>query len=102
VASSGGWLRIGGRLSGYEGPVVQCGEDEKCAHSPWRICCGATPGWSWTRQRGFEERDWYAAAVQYGWSRNVLLNMMMNRSMDCGGLNLRQAPRSRTAGPSQL
>lgn len=29
-----------------------------------------------------QERDWYAAAaVEYGWSRNVLLNMMMNRSM---------------------
>ncbi|BAS18653.1 uncharacterized protein YhcG (plasmid) [Arthrobacter sp. Hiyo8] len=33
-----------------------------------------------------EERDWYAgAAVQYGWSRNVLLNMMMNRSMERTG-----------------
>ena len=29
------------------------------------------------------EREWYAGpAVQYGWSRNVLLNMMMNRSME--------------------
>ena len=33
-----------------------------------------------------KERDWYAAAaVQYGWSRNVLLNMMMNRSMERTG-----------------
>lgn len=33
-----------------------------------------------------EERNWYAsAAVQYGWSRNVLLNMMMNRSMERTG-----------------
>lgn len=30
-----------------------------------------------------QERDWYAAgAVEFGWSRNVLLNMMMNRSME--------------------
>jgi predicted nuclease of restriction endonuclease-like (RecB) superfamily len=33
-----------------------------------------------------EERDWYASsAVQYGWSRNVLLNMMRNRSMERTG-----------------
>ena len=33
-----------------------------------------------------EERNWYAAAaVEYGWSRNVLLNMMMNRSMERTG-----------------
>ena len=33
-----------------------------------------------------EERDWYAsAAIQYGWSRNVLLNMMMNHSMERTG-----------------
>ncbi|WP_142060024.1 YhcG family protein [Pseudarthrobacter sp. B4EP4b] len=33
-----------------------------------------------------EERNWYAAAaVRYGWSRNVLLNMMMNRSMERTG-----------------
>jgi len=32
------------------------------------------------------ERDWYAAAaVEFGWSRNVLLNMMMNRSMERTG-----------------
>ncbi|MEV7135219.1 DUF1016 N-terminal domain-containing protein [Arthrobacter sp. NPDC093128] len=29
-----------------------------------------------------EERAWYAAAIQYGWSRNVLINMMMIRSME--------------------
>jgi predicted nuclease of restriction endonuclease-like (RecB) superfamily len=33
-----------------------------------------------------EQRAWYAsAAVEYGWSRNVLLNMMMNRSMERTG-----------------
>lgn len=33
-----------------------------------------------------QERDWYAAAaVEYGWSRNVLLNMMMNHSMERTG-----------------
>jgi predicted nuclease of restriction endonuclease-like (RecB) superfamily len=33
-----------------------------------------------------EQRSWYAAAaVEYGWSRNVLLNMMMNKSMERTG-----------------
>lgn len=33
-----------------------------------------------------EQRAWYAsAAVEYGWSRNVLLNMMMNKSMERTG-----------------
>lgn len=33
-----------------------------------------------------QERDWYAAAaVEYGWSRNVLLNMMMNHCMERTG-----------------
>ncbi|GAA1356135.1 hypothetical protein GCM10009636_24920 [Arthrobacter koreensis] len=33
-----------------------------------------------------QARDWYAAAaLEYGWSRNVLLNMMMNRSMERTG-----------------
>lgn len=33
-----------------------------------------------------DERNWYAAAaVEYGWSRNVLLNMMMNHSMERTG-----------------
>jgi predicted nuclease of restriction endonuclease-like (RecB) superfamily len=32
------------------------------------------------------DRDWYAgAAVQYGWSRNVLLNMIMNRTLERTG-----------------
>ncbi|WP_299169736.1 YhcG family protein [uncultured Arthrobacter sp.] len=31
-------------------------------------------------------RDWYAlAAVEYGWSRNVLMNMIMNKSMQRTG-----------------
>ncbi|MFH5879329.1 YhcG family protein [Arthrobacter sp. NA-172] len=33
-----------------------------------------------------EQRSWYAAAaVEYGWSRNVLLNMMMNKTMERTG-----------------
>lgn len=33
-----------------------------------------------------EQRDWYAAAaVEHGWSRNVLLNMMMNQSLERSG-----------------
>jgi predicted nuclease of restriction endonuclease-like (RecB) superfamily len=33
-----------------------------------------------------DEMDWYAAAaIQYGWSWNVLMNMMMNRSMERTG-----------------
>lgn len=33
-----------------------------------------------------EQRAWYAAAaVDYGWSRNVLMNMMMNKSMERTG-----------------
>ncbi|MCF3140933.1 PDDEXK nuclease domain-containing protein [Paenarthrobacter sp. AR 02] len=32
------------------------------------------------------DRDWYAgAAVEYGWSRNVLLNMIMNRTLERTG-----------------
>lgn len=32
------------------------------------------------------DRDWYAgAAVEYGWSRNVLLNMIMNRTFERTG-----------------
>lgn len=32
------------------------------------------------------ERDWYAgAAVEHGWSRNVLLNMIMNRTLERTG-----------------
>ena len=33
-----------------------------------------------------DQRAWYAsAAAEYGWSRNVLLNMMMNKSMERTG-----------------
>ena len=33
-----------------------------------------------------EARDWYAAiAVEYGWSRNVLLNMIMNKTLERTG-----------------
>lgn len=33
-----------------------------------------------------QQRAWYAtAAAEYGWSRNVLLNMMMNKSMERTG-----------------
>lgn len=61
------------------------GEDENVpqavAHLPWghiRMILD--------KAASAEERDWYAAAaVQYGWSRNVLLNMMMNRSMERTG-----------------
>ncbi|KQQ92493.1 hypothetical protein ASF72_02065 [Arthrobacter sp. Leaf141] len=58
-------------------PIVQ----QPVAQLPWGhitvlLDKGATP----------EERFWYAAsAVQYGWSRNVLLNMMMNRTMERTG-----------------
>jgi predicted nuclease of restriction endonuclease-like (RecB) superfamily len=30
-----------------------------------------------------DDRAWYAtAAVEYGWSRNVLLNMIMNKTLE--------------------
>ncbi|MDQ0823708.1 putative nuclease of restriction endonuclease-like (RecB) superfamily [Arthrobacter sp. V1I7] len=33
-----------------------------------------------------EQRSWYAsAAVEYGWSRNVLMNMMMNKTLERTG-----------------
>jgi predicted nuclease of restriction endonuclease-like (RecB) superfamily len=33
-----------------------------------------------------EDRDWYAAAaVKYGWSRNVLMNMIMNKTLERTG-----------------
>lgn len=51
------------------------------AHLPWghiRILLD--------KGRSREERDWYASAAgQYGWSRNVLMNMMMNKSMERTG-----------------
>lgn len=33
-----------------------------------------------------EKRDWYAsAAIEYGWSRNVLMNMIMNKTLERTG-----------------
>lgn len=50
-----------------------------------------------------EERDWYAAAaVEYGWSRNVLLNMMMNRSMERSGSAPSNFDRQLAAPDSEL
>lgn len=50
-----------------------------------------------------EEREWYAAAaVQYGWSRNVLLNMMMNHSMERTGAAPSNFTRQLAAGDSEL
>lgn len=50
-----------------------------------------------------EERDWYAAAaVQFGWSRNVLLNMMMNRSMERTGTAPSNFDRQLAAPDSEL
>lgn len=50
-----------------------------------------------------EERDWYAAAaVQYGWSRNVLLNMMMSRSMERTGTAPSNFARQLAAPDSEL
>jgi predicted nuclease of restriction endonuclease-like (RecB) superfamily len=50
-----------------------------------------------------EERDWYAAAaIQYGWSRNVLLNMMMNQSMERTGVAPSNFTRQLVAPDSEL
>jgi predicted nuclease of restriction endonuclease-like (RecB) superfamily len=50
-----------------------------------------------------EERDWYAAAaVQYGWTRNVLLNMMMNHSMERTGTAPSNFTRQLAAPDSEL
>ena len=50
-----------------------------------------------------EERDWYvAAAIQYGWSRNVLLNMMMNRWMERTGVAPSNFNRQLAAQDSEL
>lgn len=50
-----------------------------------------------------EERNWYAsAAVQYGWSRNVLLNMMMNHSMERTGTAPSNFDRQLAAPDSEL
>ena len=50
-----------------------------------------------------DERDWYAsAAIQYGWSPNVLLNMMMNRSMERTGAAPSNFARQLAAPDSEL
>lgn len=50
-----------------------------------------------------EERNWYAAAaIQYGWSRNVLLNMMMNHSMERTGAAPSNFTRQLAAPDSEL
>jgi predicted nuclease of restriction endonuclease-like (RecB) superfamily len=50
-----------------------------------------------------DERDWYAAAaIQYGWSRNVLMNMMMNRSMERTGAAPSNFTRQLAAADSEL
>ncbi len=50
-----------------------------------------------------EERDWYtAAAIRYRWSRNVLLNMMMNRSMERTGAAPSNFTRQLAAPDSEL
>lgn len=50
-----------------------------------------------------DERDWYAAAaIQYGWSRNVLLNMMMNHSMERTGAAPSNFDRQLAAPESEL
>ncbi|MFE4542382.1 YhcG family protein [Arthrobacter sp. NPDC056727] len=78
------------------------GEDENVpqavAHLPWghiRMILD--------KAANAEERDWYAAAaVQYGWSRNVLLNMMMNRSMERTGTAPSNFTRHLAAADSEL
>ncbi|WP_105032406.1 PDDEXK nuclease domain-containing protein [Arthrobacter ruber] len=48
-------------------------------------------------------RDWYAAAaVEYGWSRNVLANMVMNKSMERTGTAPSNFSRQLAAGDSEL
>jgi predicted nuclease of restriction endonuclease-like (RecB) superfamily len=48
-------------------------------------------------------RDWYAAAaVEYGWSRNVLANMIMNKSMERTGTAPSNFTRSLPAPDSEL
>ena len=50
-----------------------------------------------------DARDWYAAAaVEYGWSRNVLLNMIMNKSMDRTGAAPSNFTRSLSPTDSEL
>ncbi|GAA1118442.1 hypothetical protein GCM10009582_14620 [Arthrobacter flavus] len=48
-------------------------------------------------------RNWYAAAaVEYGWSRNVLLNMIMNKSMERTGAAPPNFTRSLSSPDSEL
>jgi predicted nuclease of restriction endonuclease-like (RecB) superfamily len=78
------------------------GEDENVpqavAHLPWghiRMILD--------KAASAEERDWYAAAaVQYGWSRYVLLNMMMNWSMERTGTAPSNFTRHLAAADSEL
>ncbi|MBG6191740.1 putative nuclease of restriction endonuclease-like (RecB) superfamily [Arthrobacter sp. CAN_A212] len=50
-----------------------------------------------------ESQAWYAAAaVEYGWSRNVLLNMIMNKSMERTGAAPSNFTRSLTSPDSEL
>lgn len=50
-----------------------------------------------------EARNWYAAAaVEYGWSRNVLLNMIMNNSMERTGAAPSNFSRQLSAPDSEL
>jgi predicted nuclease of restriction endonuclease-like (RecB) superfamily len=68
------------------------------AHSPWGHIRTILDKAATT-----EERDWYAAAaIQYGWSRNVLLNMMMNQSMERTGAAPSNFTRQLAAPDSEL
>ncbi|WP_026533727.1 PDDEXK nuclease domain-containing protein [Arthrobacter sp. H14] len=50
-----------------------------------------------------EPRNWYAAAaVEYGWSRNVLMNMIMNKSMERTGVAPSNFSRQLTSPDSEL
>lgn len=50
-----------------------------------------------------QARDWYAAAaLQYGWSPNVLLNTMMNRSMEPTGTAPSNFSRELASADSEL
>ncbi|MBG6185153.1 putative nuclease of restriction endonuclease-like (RecB) superfamily [Arthrobacter sp. CAN_A214] len=50
-----------------------------------------------------ESRHWYAsAAVEYGWSRNVLMNMIMNKSMERTGAAPSNFTRQLSAPDSEL
>ncbi|MHA7146749.1 PDDEXK nuclease domain-containing protein [Arthrobacter sp. TmT3-37] len=52
---------------------------------------------------GPDARNWYAAAaVEYGWSRNVLMNMIMNKSMERTGTAPSNFSRQLAAGDSEL